>query len=560
MPLTEKGRKILASMREQYGEEEGERVFYASKNAGTISGVDKCNSRKRTTTTGGYYGETYNNRKRNDAQVPAIFRTFPQRDLLYYDPITGATRPRSGSNTTERDPMGRLVSEFKANPGSGKRVTRRDPMGRLLNEYEEEDSMSALFRIVGDAIPLPTTLQLADKVEFDDAAKVTFTKDGYMTATPRVAKVGIQLYHGEECGIADMDVVRVYRPESTVFSTDALKTFAHKPVTLDHPPVAVTADNWKEYSVGSIGDEVLREGDAIRVPMTLMDKAAIAAFKAGTNQLSVGYTCDLEWSPGVTPKGEHYDAVQRNIRANHLAVVAVARGGPTLKIGDHNHPKENAMNLKTVMVDGIECQMTDTAAALVQRTISALQDAFEEEKKNGKKKDEDCKDAAVKITEMATQLGTKDAEIVTLKKQLADAKLTPQQLDALVKDRHAAVEKARRVLGDKLMVDGKTIEDMRKQVVDAKLGAAAQGWSDEQIRASFDTLTATAPTAGGVADAVRVFAGRPGNGYAPMPQFDGSNPQHIRDAAYAQSVFDMTHAWMTPEQRKAAAAAQGFQA
>lgn len=40
MPLTGKGKEIMSNMKEQYGSEEGERVFYASKNAGNISGVD----------------------------------------------------------------------------------------------------------------------------------------------------------------------------------------------------------------------------------------------------------------------------------------------------------------------------------------------------------------------------------------------------------------------------------------------------------------------------------------------------------------------------------------
>ena len=40
MPLTEKGQKILANMKREYGEKEGERNFYKSRNAGTISGVD----------------------------------------------------------------------------------------------------------------------------------------------------------------------------------------------------------------------------------------------------------------------------------------------------------------------------------------------------------------------------------------------------------------------------------------------------------------------------------------------------------------------------------------
>lgn len=40
MPLTSKGREIMSAMKKQYGEEKGERVFYASKNKGNISGVD----------------------------------------------------------------------------------------------------------------------------------------------------------------------------------------------------------------------------------------------------------------------------------------------------------------------------------------------------------------------------------------------------------------------------------------------------------------------------------------------------------------------------------------
>mgnify|MGYP003575896287 CR=1 FL=1 len=40
MPLTEKGHKIMANMKKQYGDKKGESVFYASRNKGTISGVD----------------------------------------------------------------------------------------------------------------------------------------------------------------------------------------------------------------------------------------------------------------------------------------------------------------------------------------------------------------------------------------------------------------------------------------------------------------------------------------------------------------------------------------
>jgi hypothetical protein len=40
MPLTEKGEKIKGAMEKHYGAEKGEKVFYASKNKGKITGVD----------------------------------------------------------------------------------------------------------------------------------------------------------------------------------------------------------------------------------------------------------------------------------------------------------------------------------------------------------------------------------------------------------------------------------------------------------------------------------------------------------------------------------------
>lgn len=41
MPLTTKGAKIKKAMKKKYGAKKGEDVFYASKNKGTIRGVDK---------------------------------------------------------------------------------------------------------------------------------------------------------------------------------------------------------------------------------------------------------------------------------------------------------------------------------------------------------------------------------------------------------------------------------------------------------------------------------------------------------------------------------------
>jgi len=47
MPLTGKGKKIMANMKKEYGSKKGEDVFYASRNKGTITGVDPESRKKR---------------------------------------------------------------------------------------------------------------------------------------------------------------------------------------------------------------------------------------------------------------------------------------------------------------------------------------------------------------------------------------------------------------------------------------------------------------------------------------------------------------------------------
>jgi len=45
MPLTKKGTKIIHAMEKEYGKEKGGGIFYASRNKGTITGVEKAKSK-----------------------------------------------------------------------------------------------------------------------------------------------------------------------------------------------------------------------------------------------------------------------------------------------------------------------------------------------------------------------------------------------------------------------------------------------------------------------------------------------------------------------------------
>ncbi len=161
------------------------------------------------------------------------------------------------------------------------------------------------------------------------------TGDGYLTAFAKVARTGIQIYKGRELGRPDLDEVRVYRSPEEVFAPDAMRSFAHRPITLKHPPVPVTARNWKRHAGGQTGGEVVRDGDFVKVPLVLMDQRLIDAYERdGVRELSMGYSTDIQWRQGVTDAGEPYDAVQTAIRGNHLAVVPLARGGDQLRLGD----------------------------------------------------------------------------------------------------------------------------------------------------------------------------------------------------------------------------------
>jgi len=44
MPMNDKGKKIKSAMKQKYGKKKGESVYNASRNKGTIKGVEKQGS------------------------------------------------------------------------------------------------------------------------------------------------------------------------------------------------------------------------------------------------------------------------------------------------------------------------------------------------------------------------------------------------------------------------------------------------------------------------------------------------------------------------------------
>lgn len=175
------------------------------------------------------------------------------------------------------------------------------------------------------------SITLSDALAINDRRT---TGDGYLVASARAARTGVQVYGGSEVGKPEMAVVRVYRPAEEVFSGDSLSTYANKPITLGHPPAGVSAATWKQHAVGHVDNGIVPDGQFVRVSMMIADAAAIGDLNNGTRELSAGYTCDLEWTAGTAPDGQTYDAIQRRVRINHVALVPRGRAGSDCRIGD----------------------------------------------------------------------------------------------------------------------------------------------------------------------------------------------------------------------------------
>lgn len=335
------------------------------------------------------------------------------------------------------------------------------------------------------------------------------TSDGYLVADVRVARTGIQDYLGSELGKPDMPIVRVYRPESAVFAADAMHSYAHRPVTNDHPAAQVTADTWRDVAVGGTGGEVVRDGEFVRVPMSLMDASAIADYESGKRELSMGYDAVIEFTNGVTDSGEEYDAIVTSMKMNHLALVDRARGGSELRIGDSPAPSvssgqatggQTAMTMKQVMVDGLTVETTIQGAQVIER----LQKQLDDSAKATTGLAQALKDAH------SAELAKRDAEIDSLKAKV----LTDADIQARVVARADLISKAKAV--HDADYSGKSDSEIRRTAVVGCIGdAAIAGKDDKYVEVYFDIVAKDAAT---TADPVRKILG------------DGKPSQPVMDA------------------------------
>jgi hypothetical protein len=119
-----------------------------------------------------------------------------------------------------------------------------------------------------------------------------------------------------------------YRPPAEVGHADSLATLELAHTCDDHPPKRGEA---KGKAVGAVGGPRF-DGRLVIAKVMVRDDAVNAKVANGKCQLSCGYDCVLVETPGHTPEGERYDAIQTQIRYEHVAIVAAGRAGPEVRL------------------------------------------------------------------------------------------------------------------------------------------------------------------------------------------------------------------------------------
>lgn len=146
--------------------------------------------------------------------------------------------------------------------------------------------------------------------------KAKKTDEGFILDKPIIGRTGLLRYQN-----ADGSDRWEYRPPEEAFNADSLASIRGKPITIKHVAMA-NADNASSLPiVGSVLSNGFQDGNNIRADVSIF------SLPNADRELSCGYSLDLDETPGTTPDGKHYDAVQRNIKYNHLAIVPKGRAG-----------------------------------------------------------------------------------------------------------------------------------------------------------------------------------------------------------------------------------------
>jgi hypothetical protein len=223
-----------------------------------------------------------------------------------------------------------------------------------------------------------------------------------------LSKVGVFPYLGSQVS-PDFDadkIYYVYRPEEELASPDTIESFKLLPWIDEHVMLGSKDDGLTPAESkgihGIIGEDVFYEDGYLKGNLKIFSEKLAKLIEDGKKELSIGYRCLYDIQNGVY-NGKRYNAIQRNIRGNHLALVDEGRAGPDVSVLDHNNkftfdsgriamPKmEDAKDEGEMSLESLAKQVTELSAMVHKMMGAAESKAKDEdrEKPDAKAKDED---------------------------------------------------------------------------------------------------------------------------------------------------------------------------
>lgn len=294
------------------------------------------------------------------------------------------------------------------------------------------------------------------------------TPEGWLLVHAKLSRTGVFVYRD-----GDGKERRELRLPEEVFNPEHLDSIALRPVTDEHPEEWVNAENVHRYAVGTIGENVRRDGEFIAARLMITDASAVAHLENRTKvELSLGYVCELEEKPGVW-KGERYDAIQRRPRVNHCALVEQGRAGPEARVrmdkadavqvpGGAPAPRaerEEKTMAQTVRIDGVDYEGSAQLQQVLSKRDAQQAEQLSAARADADKAKKDAETAATQVKELKEKLDAAEKAL----KEATD----PKKLDAAVKARASLLEQARRHLPKKQAekLDGMTDAEIQTALI-----------------------------------------------------------------------------------------------
>lgn len=194
-----------------------------------------------------------------------------------------------------------------------------------------------------------------------------------------ISKVGVFEYWGRSVSdkFAPDQKVRVFRPPEELASPKTIDSFKLIPwidnhVMLGTPESGLTSPENKGVE-GVIGEDVYFEDDTLYANIKVFSSNMDNLIDLGKRELSAGYRCRYEISSGVW-NGQRYDAIQRDIRGNHLALVTEGRMGPDVAVLDEMQFTFDARDI--IMADPKKDEETKKEMDEVKSALKSMQDCM----------------------------------------------------------------------------------------------------------------------------------------------------------------------------------------